>query len=114
MQQQPNQFRVMPTRTRVAERARPAQRYIDFPKWLHDNYPPPTFLISDIKPRSASMSMVRGDNSCPPGSIAGNRRMSLPPKSPVDKTLPSPRLFLKFKSAGSSSGEEVGPNQGLR
>lgn len=72
------------------------------------------FSLLDIKPRSASLSMVRGDNSCPPRSIAGNRRMSLPPKSPVDKTLPSPRLFLKFKSAGSSSGEEAGPNQGLR
>ncbi|KAK7115308.1 uncharacterized protein [Littorina saxatilis] len=69
--------------------------------------------VEDIKPRSSSMSMVRGDNSCNPGSIAGNRRMSLPPKSPVDKSLPSPRLFLKFKSAGSSSGEEAGTNPGL-
>nr|KAG5712711.1 hypothetical protein BaRGS_029766 [Batillaria attramentaria] len=69
--------------------------------------------VEDIKPRSASMSMVRGDNNCGAASISGNRRMSLPPKSPVDKSAPSPRLFLKFKSAGSNSGEETGSNQGL-
>ncbi|KAL8593110.1 hypothetical protein ACOMHN_018036 [Nucella lapillus] len=68
--------------------------------------------VEEIKPRSSSMSMVKGDNSTYPLGSLGSRRMSLPPKSPVDKPLPSPRLFLKFKSAGSSSGEEAGPNQG--
>ncbi|XP_076449038.1 uncharacterized protein LOC143285550 isoform X3 [Babylonia areolata] len=68
--------------------------------------------VEEIKPRSSSMSMVKGDNSYSLGGSFGNRRLSLPPKSPVDKPLSSPRLFLKFKSAGSSSGEEAGPNQG--
>ncbi|XP_025114689.1 LOW QUALITY PROTEIN: ankyrin repeat domain-containing protein 11-like [Pomacea canaliculata] len=70
--------------------------------------------VEEIKPRSASMSVIKGDSSsCMPASIGNSRRMSLPPKSPVDKTSSSPRLFLKFKSAGSSSGEEGGPNHGI-